>query len=295
MHNVTNIVKNVFPDTEMSDTEIMYLGGMTNKNYIINIDNTKYVLRVPGAMTQELINRSYESINSVKASEININVGTYFFDEKTGIKVTYFLENSYSLTHQNIRNYDFLAKIAKKLKLLHQSAVQFYNRFNVFNEYKHYFSLLKNKNDFYQYHPEMINVIHLFESLSDYFDSQSILLSPCHNDLVPENILIKDNDIYFIDWEYSGMNDPLFDIAAFFLECNLNLDEKKFFLSNYYQEKIDFDEVMKKISYYQFTQDVLWFLWTLIKEENQESFGDYAENRILRAIKFMKDIKERGY
>lgn len=294
MYNPINVVKDVFPDSEIDDSKILFLGGMTNKNYIINIDNIKYVLRVPGAMTQELINRNYESINSIKASEVNINVGTYFFDEETGVKVTYFLENSYSLTHQNIRNYDFLAKIAKKLNLLHNSKIQFPNHFNVFDEYEHYFTLLKNKNAFYQYHPEMKNVTDLFKSLQEFCNDQNIILSPCHNDLVPENILIKENDIYFIDWEYSGMNDPLFDIGAFFLECNLNLDEKIFFLHNYYQEPFDFEQIMKKISYYQFTQDVLWFLWTLIKEENKENFGDYAQNRILRAIKFMKEIKQRG-
>lgn len=63
----------------------------------------------------------------------------------------------------------------------------------------------------------------MYEILLD----SGIKLSPCHNDLVAENILIVEDDVndigannqlFFIDWEYSGMNDPMWDIAALFLE-----------------------------------------------------------------------------
>ena len=44
----------------------------------------------------------------------------------------------------------------------------------------------------------------------------------CHNDAVPENFIKGDDGtIYLIDWEYSGMNDPLADFAALFIESTL--------------------------------------------------------------------------
>ncbi|WP_179109013.1 phosphotransferase family protein, partial [Rodentibacter caecimuris] len=114
-------------------------------------------------------------------------------------------------------------------------------------------------------------------------------LVPCHNDLVPENILISDNKTYFIDWEYSGMNYPLFDISALFLESNLDYFQQKDFL-RYYNNSINLDDIYLDIMMFQFTQDTLWFLWTIIKEENNEDFGNYAKMRIDRAYKTMQNI-----
>ena len=114
-------------------------------------------------------------------------------------------------------------------------------------------------------------------------------LCPCHNDLVPENILLKDKDIFFIDWEYSGMNSYLFDISAFFIEAQLEYDKQVIFL-NYYDSSLNYNELENEILTHQFTQDVLWFLWTLVKEENNEFFGDYAQKRIDRAYTTMQKI-----
>ncbi|HDR1123081.1 TPA: phosphotransferase, partial [Pasteurella multocida] len=116
-------------------------------------------------------------------------------------------------------------------------------------------------------------------------------LVPCHNDLVPENILIKDNRIYFIDWEYSGMNHPLFDIAAFFLESKLLQEQQESFLK-YYNNNINFNLIKNDIIAFQFTQDVLWFLWTIIKEENNEFFDGYAKARIDRAYQSMLTLQK---
>lgn len=36
----------------------------------------------------------------------------------------------------------------------------------------------------------------------------------CHNDLNPQNILVDDRRLVFIDWEYSAINSPWFDLAS---------------------------------------------------------------------------------
>lgn len=57
-----------------------------------------------------------------------------------------------------------------------------------------------------------------------------VSVKPCHNDLVAENFLkAEDGTIYLIDWEYSGMNDPMWDIAALFLESNFTDESQDYF------------------------------------------------------------------
>ena len=107
---------------------------------------------------------------------------------------------------------------------------------------------------------------------------------PCHNDLVAENF-IKDihGKIYLIDWEYSGMNDPMWDFAALFLESNFTETNRMLLLEHYLGGPVN-DVIKEKILIYQILMDVLWSIWTCIKEAQGDDFGTYGIDRYNRAI-----------
>lgn len=287
METIKNIIQEKLSLPLSSISQVSFLGGMTNKNYIVNTETDSYVVRIPGAMTENLIVRDNEAANSLAMSEAGFNVETCFFDSTSGIKITKYLSESCTLDHQSIKNFSNLKFIAEKLYLLHQSPIKLANRFDVFEEFDKYMGLLKNKAHFYQYNDSIADLLVFFQTIQLYFSQNMTSLTVCHNDLVPENILLKENNVYFIDWEYSGMNDPMFDIAAFLLEAKLDKTQQDFFLQCYFKKPEEIKEASVKIAFYQFTQDVLWFVWTLVKEENGEFFADYGKNRIERAISFM--------
>ncbi|OOS05211.1 hypothetical protein B0188_04155, partial [[Haemophilus] felis] len=290
MERLKNIVREKLRLSAEENPKISYLGGMTNKNYLVETSQDKYVLRIPGAMTDSLINRHNESINSVLVANIGINVETLHFDNRSGIKLTKFLEDSETLCHQSIKKKIHLSNIAKKLRSLHLSTIKFENEFNIFVEFERYFNLLKNKNVLYKSHSNINELISLFYSFKNILNQPNLLV-PCHNDLVPENILVKGNSYYFIDWEYSGMNNLIFDLAAFCLEAILSEEEQRFFIKEYFKnESLDHTALFQQLLAFQMGQDLLWFVWTLVKEENNEFFGDYAKKRIDRAIKTMNTI-----
>ena len=292
------IIRNVLDIPSGANLFISFLGGMTNKNYLVTITDVvekkdEYVVRIPGAMTDNLISRSTEAINSKIASDFKFNVDTYYFNELTGVKVTKYLRNSQTLDHESIKNIDKLKNIALSLKKVHESNMNFEGEFNVFNKFDDYFNLLKNKDNFFNFHPSTHKLLQFFFKIKDFFKKKSPRLVPCHNDLVPENILLKDK-IYFIDWEYSGMNDLFFDLAAFLLESRVNSDLETVFLQTYFDKK-DISYERQIIKLYQFTQDFLWTLWTVIKQENNEVFEGYGEKRIQSAISIMKELEYMGF
>jgi len=139
------------------------------------------------------------------------NVHTQYFDATSGVKMTEFLEDSISLTRENVCNDENIRQIAMRLYQLHNSKIIFKNEFNVFEKFNQYMRLLRDKNIFFQYNDNIDEILSFFMKLSS--KNINSKLCPCHNDLVPENILLKDKDIFFIDWEYSGMNSYLFDIS----------------------------------------------------------------------------------
>lgn len=288
---MNNFISTIFSSTlKIPSSDILnisFLGGMTNKNYLVKTQENSYVIRVPGVMTSELISRNNEALNSIIMSNTGFNAETCYFNAESGIKVTKYLPKHRALDHNTIRNEENLKSIAEKLYSLHNSGIIFKNEFNVFSEFEKYIDLLKNKDIFFEYKKEIPNLLSLFKKIK-IFLNDNISTCPCHNDLVPENILLNDQSIYFIDWEYSGMNDPLFDIAAFLLESQLTKTQQELFLKYYFKSNNIDKTKLQKIELYQFTQDVIWFVWTLIKEENNEFFDDYGEKRIERALQFMK-------
>ena len=106
----------------------------------------------------------------------------------------------------------------------------------------------------------------------------------CHIDLVPENFIESPQGrLYLIDWEYSSMNDPMWDLAALFLESEFSLQEEEAFLSRYESDQTPVSR--EKIAIYKILQDTIWSLWTVYKEEQGADFGDYGVNRYQRAVK----------
>lgn len=107
---------------------------------------------------------------------------------------------------------------------------------------------------------------------------------------MPENFIKSGEDIYLIDWEYSGMNDPMWDLAAHSLESGFSKNEEKEFLSFYFPNGITKEELLR-IQIHKICQDFLWSIWTILKEAKGVSFGDYGINRYKRAIKLMGELK----
>ena len=117
-------------------------------------------------------------------------------------------------------------------------------------------------------------------------NSIGIEMNPCHNDAVPENFIkAQDGTIYLIDWEYSGMNDPMADFAALFLESEFTEEKKEFFLNEYYKGEVP-SGIEERILCYEIMWDTLWSLWTVLKEAYGEDFGSYGLDRFNRAMTY---------
>ena len=114
--------------------------------------------------------------------------------------------------------------------------------------------------------------------LKSKLEELNIELKPCHNDTVPENFIKSKKNIYLIDWEYSGMNDPLWDLAAHIIECGFEVEEEERFLNYYFESKID-REILLRIEIHKICQDFLWSIWTVLKEAKGVSFGEYGIKR----------------
>ena len=254
------------------------LGGMTNQNYLIKTTNKQYIVKFFGKGTEKLINRQDEKYNLELLKDLDLDVKNYLFDIEAGIKVNEYIESAITLDSTSIKTkFD---KIAPILQTIHASGKELRGEFAPFEEIKKYESLIEEKIPYANYEAVRKEVFSLEKRLADLgVDRKS-----CHIDLVPENFIESPQGrLYLIDWEYSSMNDPMWDLAALFLESEFTRQEEEAFLSHYESEQTPVSR--EKIAIYKILQDAIWSLWTVYKEEQGTDFGDYGVNRYQRAVK----------
>ena len=254
------------------------LGGMTNQNYLVKTTNKQYIVKFFGKGTEKLINRQDEKYNLELLKDLDLDVKNYLFDIEAGIKVNEYIESAITLDSNTIKTkFD---KIAPILQTIHASGKELRGEFAPFEEIKKYESLIEEKIPYANYEAVREEVFSLEKRLADLgVDRKS-----CHIDLVPENFIESPQGrLYLIDWEYSSMNDPMWDLAALFLESEFTRQEEEAFLSHYESEQTPISR--EKIAIYKILQDTIWSLWTVYKEEQGADFGDYGVTRYQRAVK----------
>ncbi len=150
------------------------------------------------------------------------------FDIEAGIKVNEYIESAITLDSTSIKTK--FEKIDPILQTIHASAKELRGEFDPFEEIKKYESLIEEEMPYANYEAVRNEVFSLEKRLADL----GVYRKSCHIDLLPENFIESPQGrLYLIDWEYSSMNDPMWDLAALFLESEFTSQEEETFLSLY--------------------------------------------------------------
>lgn len=280
----------IFSGQDVSTAKIVRIGGMSNKNFRVDFSGRSYVLRVPGNGSDGMVDRYNEEFNALESCKLGINPSIRYFCAQTGIKLADYIENAETLTSKTIQLKDNMDKIALIYQTLHNSLIVFNNEFNIFREIEKYDLLLsKSGADMYDGWQDVRRQV---MSLEDYLNRLGTDLKPCHNDALYENFIkAPDGTLYLIDWEYSGMNDPMADFAALFLEADFEEENERYILNRYFSGRVPADSY-RKILCYQILWDYLWSQWTVIKESKGDDFGTYGQDRFNRAINHLDILKK---
>lgn len=201
------------------------------------------------------------------------------------------IEGAETLNPDTAKNKKNIDKVANILKTLHNSDIEMKNEFDVFAKIENYERIaVKSGGKFYE---DYENVKRQVLGLKEILIVHGFKLVPSHNDTVAENF-IKDNEgkMYLIDWEYSGLNDNMWDLSAFVLENGLTAEQEELLHKTYFGRDATRNEKIRALIH-KICQDFLWSIWTIIKEAQGDNFGDYGINRYTRCrknIELLMDI-----
>lgn len=286
--NLRMYLQTIFDNKDIGRASIVKIGGMSNKNFKVTLDGKSYVLRVPGNGSEGMVERTNEEFNAIEACKLGVNPEIRYFNPENGIKLADFVENAETLNAATIQRHDNMCKIAAIYRKVHNSHIRLKNEFNLFQEIEKYDRLMEKAgvtmyDGWEEVRPRVMQ-------LEGYLNALGVDLKPCHNDALYENFIKSaDGTLYLIDWEYSGMNDPMADFAALFIEAGFERENEDYILDKYFDGDIPAG-TYEKIRCYQILWDYLWAQWTVIKEANGDDFGTYGRDRYNRAINNLKGI-----
>lgn len=261
--------------------------GMTNRSFSFVVFGKKYIMRIPGEGTGELINRLNEASVYDRINGRDICDNVIYFDRLTGYKITEYLENSRTCDPYNEED---LIMCMDKLKNFHGLKIKGLHKFDIFGEIIHYEKLREKKSIFKDYANTKDNLF----STKDWIEKNKKENCLSHIDAIPDNFLIQNNgEVRLIDWEYAGMQDPDLDLAMFAIYSGYTKKDVDHLLEIYYKNKYD-NLTKTKIYLYMALAGLLWSNWCEYKGTLGIDFGQYSLDQYRYAKDFYTLAKKEG-
>ncbi len=285
------LLKEALMDTSFEIHEHERLGGLTNRNYLIKSNKGSYFVRIAGYRTNEFINRHYEHVHTKLISDYDIDAKLVHFNPDSGLKINEYLDNAITINKAMVqKDKNLLEGIALKLSDLHSMKPQSSFDFNVFELIEQYENhILGNAGKLWD---DYENSKKELDELKATYQSLNIKRVLCHNDPLCENFMLKDNRIFLTDWEYAGLNDPLWDVADFIIESEIEYDDELFFVQQYIGCSATIDAQLR-IALNKVFIDFLWSLWAIMKYtiEKDNEMLNWGNQRYTRFKVYLDEYK----
>jgi thiamine kinase-like enzyme len=211
----------------IDDFSVSPLPGYTNRNYRLYNQRYDWVLRIPRPATDGFIDRDAEAHNQALAQQLGLAPQVAWRDA-SGLSLTPTLAASRTLSAADFATHDIVRLCVGALQQLHRSGLVFQGQVDLGELLQKHFALL-NEADRPGFRDRLS---HAEERLARLADADHVYVAS-HNDLVLQNLLLEDSRLCIIDWEYSAMASPYWDLATLCNEARLDHQQSRRLLQAY--------------------------------------------------------------
>lgn len=271
-------------ERDIVDIEVLKK-GMTNRSFLFTVRGRKYIMRVPGEGTDQLIDRGQEADVYQAISGRSLCDDPVYIDRTNGYKITRYIENVRCCDPENV---DDLRICMKKLRRFHAMELTVPHTFDIFGQIEFYETLWGGRPSIYMdYEKTKSHVL----ALRPFIEEHAGPMQLTHIDANPDNFLFDpaaegELSVQLTDWEYAGMQDKDVDIAMFAIYSLYDRPEVDRLIDLYFEEDGGCDEVTRtKIYCYIAACGLLWSNWCEYKRNLGVEFGEYS----LRQYRYAKD------
>ncbi|MBX7430864.1 phosphotransferase [Mycobacterium sp. Y57] len=265
-------------------------GGLTNRNVKITTPDGVYVARCVDTGRNLLgIDRGREYHNTLAAQRAGVGAPVIDYRPDLGILVLGFLAGK-TLENHDFQRAGVIAKAAAACRALHRGP-RFDGRFDMFERQPAYLATIRAHGfripDGYLEHADA------FAAARRVLTATDRTTVPCNNDLLAGNFIEDGDRMWLIDYEYSGNNDPCFELGNIWSECGLSLDQLDELVTGYYGRPLRHKTARAHL------QGIVakygWTLWGCIQHGSsgiEFDFRDWAMERYEAAV---AEFRSPGY
>jgi len=268
-------------------------GGLTNTNFKVTVDGTSYFVRVPGESTELLaIDRANEYHNTKAAGEAGIAPKVLHHLPEYNVMVIEFLDGK-TMSKESLNKKGMPTRMAEAIKKLNQGP-RFLLDFNMFRLTEYYLKLCSERSIKIPdgYDERMATVKRIEQAMN----TKPLATVPCNNDLLAENYIDDGKQLWLIDYEYSGNNDPTFELGNTCQEMQFNGEQIAEVCAAYFGEARA--NMIARMKLNMIMSDVGWGLWAAIQANISTidfDFWGWAIERWGRAVEKMDSDEFDGW
>lgn len=244
-------------------------GGITNLNFRVRVGERAYFVRLPAATSHLLgIDRENEVHNMRLAATAGLAPRVIHFLPAEGVLVTEFVAGE-PVDPARLQRPELQRRLVRLLRALH-AGPRFRRDFNMFRRAERYAATIRAEGlPLPADYPDVLP--HLAEMERALLPAPAV---PCHNDLVPGNVLDDGRRLILVDFDYSGNNDPCFELGNLFVEMNLDDDQAARLVHAYFGRAGEADVARAQL--HGLMSDVGWALWSVIQASLSTLAFDFA-------------------
>lgn len=263
-------------------------GGLTNRNIKVETDHGDYVARISSNESGLLsIDRNNEFNNSKIAAEAGIGAPIYDYKAELGLLVIGFLPGK---TFDGVDVANNALRIAESVKKLH-SAKPFLLDFDMFQIQQRYLDLVIDRG--FRLPEGYLEFAKVKEDLQRALRQTDSGKVPCNNDLLPANFIDDGQMIWLIDYEYSGNNDPCFELGNIWSESGQDIEVLHQLIRGYYGS--DRSDKFARAWLFATLAKYGWTLWASIQNSISEIDFDFWQWGMLKYDDVKRDFGSKYF
>lgn len=293
MSTIEEVVAKI-PDWKKKKLSITPLsGGLTNSNYKVDVNGTQYFVRIPGASTELLaINRENEYYNSQAAHEAGVAPKVLYYLPEFWAMVLEFV-SAKTMSKETLNKKGMPTRMARAIKKLH-AGPRFLTEFNMFRLTEYYLQICSERDiPIPEGYAERMPTVMVIEQAMSVKPLSTV---PCNNDLLAENYMDDGKKLWLIDYEYSGNNDPTFELGNTCQEMEFSDAQIEEVCAAYFGDATSDKIARMKLN--MIMSDVGWGLWAAIQAKISTiefDFWGWALERWGRAVAKMDSKEFEGW
>lgn len=256
--------------------------GLTNTNYRVEVEGRPHFVRIPGAGADLLaVDRGNELHNTRAAAEAGVAPRVLHALPAWDVFVLEWLP-ARTMSNEALNEPGMTGRVADALRRLH-AGPRFRDDFDMFRVAERYMVVVEERGiPIPAGYRERLGAIPLIEAA---LAVRPLPTVPCHNDLLAENYLDDGTRLWLVDWEYSGNNDPTFELGNTCQELGYDDPQVRQLCAAYFGDASP--ALLARMHLQMIMSDVGWTLWAAIQARISTidyDFTGWAEERWSRAV-----------